>query len=45
MKAAFTTAGTERTEDAQRIIFKSLCPLCVLCISVVNNILHTFKIK
>jgi hypothetical protein len=32
----FTTADTERTEDAQRVDLITLCPLCVLCVSVVN---------
>ena len=28
---------TEHTEDAQRRLFNSLCPLCALCVSVVNS--------
>jgi hypothetical protein len=34
----FTTADTENTEGAQRIEF-SLCPLCVLCASVVSALI------
>jgi hypothetical protein len=33
MKETFTTADTEH---AQRKLFKPLCSLCVLCVSVVN---------
>jgi hypothetical protein len=44
-RALFTTADTERTEDAQRVEFISLCPLCVLCVSVVSALLHTLKTK
>jgi hypothetical protein len=36
MKAAFTTADTERTESAQRLDFFSLRVLCLFCVSVVN---------